>query len=142
VPYKGSAPALTDLIGGQVQVMFDNAPSAMPHIKGGKLRALAVTSAKRSAALPDAPTLDEAGLKGFEASSWFGLFAPAGTPRDIVQKLSAEVQRGIATPEMQEKFKAQGAIPVGGTAEAFAAHVEAEIKKWAPVVKASGAKVD
>jgi tripartite-type tricarboxylate transporter receptor subunit TctC len=142
VPYKGSAPALADMLGGQTQVMFDNAPSAIPHIRAGKLRALAVTSSKRSDALPNVPTLEEAGLKGYEASSWFGVFAPAGTPRDIVQKISGEIQRGIATPEMQEKFKAQGAIPVGGTAEAFAAHVEAEIKKWAPVVKASGAKVD
>ncbi len=142
VPYKGSAPALADLLGGNTQVMFDNAPSAMPHIRAGKLRPLAVTSAKRSAALPDVPTVEEAGFKGYEASSWFGVLAPAGTPREIVQKLSAEIQRGIATPEMQEKFKAQGAIPVGGTAEAFASHIDAEIKKWAPVVKASGAKID
>jgi tripartite-type tricarboxylate transporter receptor subunit TctC len=142
VPYKGSAPALADMLGGTTQVMFDNAPSAMPHIKAGKLRALAVTSNKRSAALPDTPTMEEMGLKGYEASSWFGVLAPAGTPKEIVQKISAEIQRGIATTEVQEKMKAQGAIPVGGTAEAFAAHINAEIAKWATVVKASGAKVD
>jgi tripartite-type tricarboxylate transporter receptor subunit TctC len=142
VPYKGSAPALADMLGGTTQVMFDNAPSVMPHIKAGKLRALAVTSNKRSAALPDTPTLEEMGLKGYEASSWFGVLAPAGTPKDIVQKISAEIQRGIATAEMQEKFKAQGAIPVGGTSEAFVTHINSEIAKWATVVKASGAKVD
>jgi tripartite-type tricarboxylate transporter receptor subunit TctC len=142
VPYKGSAPALADMLGGTTQVMFDNAPSAMPHIKAGKLRALAVTSNKRSAALPETPTMEEMGLKGYEASSWFGVLAPAGTPKEIVQKISAEIQRGIATAEVQEKMKAQGAIPVGGTAEAFATHINAEIAKWATVVKASGAKVD
>ncbi len=142
IPYKGSGAALIDLVGGQTQVMFDNAPSAIPHIRAGKLRALAVTSSKRSAALPDVPTLDEAGLKGFEASSWFGVLAPAGTPKDLVAKLSAEIQRGIASAEMQEKFKAQGAIPVGGSPEAFAAHIQAEITKWGPVVKTSGARVD
>jgi tripartite-type tricarboxylate transporter receptor subunit TctC len=142
VPYKGSAPAITDLLGGQVHVMFDNLPSSIASIRAGKLRALAVTSGKRSAALPDVPTLDEAGLKGFEASSWFGVFAPAGTPKDIVNRLSEEIQKATAAAELQERFKAQGATPIGSTPEAFATHVSAEIAKWATVVKASGAKVD
>jgi tripartite-type tricarboxylate transporter receptor subunit TctC len=142
VPYKGSAPALTDLIGGQVLTMFDNMPSALPHIKAGKLRAIAVTSSKRSSVLPDVPTIEETGLKGYEASSWFGIVAPAGVPADIIQKLSQEIAKGIASPEMQEKMKGQGAIPIGNTPEQFAAHIKSEIAKWERVVKASGAKVD
>ncbi len=142
VPYKGSAPALGDLVGGQVQVMFDNLPSSIALIRAGKLRALAVTSSTRSAALPDVPTLDESGLKGFEASSWFGVFAPAGTPKEIVNRLAEEIQKATASAELQERFKTHGATPVGNSPEAFAAHVSAEIAKWATVVKASGAKVD
>jgi tripartite-type tricarboxylate transporter receptor subunit TctC len=142
VPYKGSAPALTDLIGGQVQLMFDNLPSSLPFIKAGKLRALAVTSGARAAALPDLPTLAESGLPGFEASSWFGVLAPAGTPRDIVAKLNGAIAGWLASPEAKEKLLAQGAIAAGGMPEDFARHIGAETSKWAKVVKASGAHID
>ena len=142
-PYRGSGPALLDLIGGTMDLMFDNLPSAMPHIKAGKLKALAVTSAERSAALPDMPQVAEAGsLKGFEASSWFGLLAPAGTPADVVSRVQQETARALATPAMKERLLAQGAIPSGMSPADFAALIAAETKKWAAVVKASGAKVD
>jgi tripartite-type tricarboxylate transporter receptor subunit TctC len=142
VPYKGSAPALVDLAGGQVQLMFDNLPSALALIKGGKLKALAVTSAQRSTALPDVPTVAESGLPGFEASSWFGLLAPAGTPKDIITKLNGEVAKWLATPEAKEKLAAQGAIPFGLPPDEFARHIAAETVKWQKVVKDSGAKID
>ena len=142
VPYKGSSPAVADLLGGQVQMMFDNMPSSLPHAKAGKLRALAVTSMTRSAALPDVPTLDEEGLKGFDATSWFGLLAPAGTPRDIVAKLNSASVKALASAEMRERLAAQGADPVGNTPDQFAAFIKAEIDKWAKIVKASGARVD
>jgi tripartite-type tricarboxylate transporter receptor subunit TctC len=142
VPYKGSAPAIQDLLGGQVQLMFDNLPSALPQIKAGKLRALGVTSASRAAALPDVPTIAESGLPGFEASSWFGLLAPAGTPRDVIARLDAEVAKWLATPDAKEKLLAQGAIAAGGTPDDFTRHIAAETAKWAKVVKESGAKVD
>ena len=142
VPYKGSAPALTDLIGGQVQVMFDNLPSSLPQIKAGKLRAIAVTSLKRSPALPDVPTINESGLPGFEASSWFGVLAPAGTPPGVVARINAEINKWLQSPEGKEQLLAQGAQAAGGTPEQFAAHIRAETDKWAKVVKASGAKVD
>jgi tripartite-type tricarboxylate transporter receptor subunit TctC len=142
-PYRGSGPALLDLIGGTMDLMFDNLPSAMPHIKAGKLKALAVTSATRSAALPDLPTIAEAGpVKGYEASSWFGLLAPAGTPADIVNRIQQEAAKAMGTPALKERLLAAGAIPSGNTPAQFAAHIAAETKKWAPVVKASGAKVD
>ena len=142
VPYKGSAPALQDLIGGQVQLMFDNLPPSLPQIKAGKLRALAVTSLARAPALPDVPTMAEAGLPGYEASSWFGVLAPAGTPPAIVTKLNAEIARWLATPEAKEKLSKQGANAAGGTPEDFAKHIAAETAKWAKVVKDSGAKID
>jgi tripartite-type tricarboxylate transporter receptor subunit TctC len=142
VPYKGSAPALTDLMGGQVQVMFDNLPSSLALIKSGKLRAIAVTSLKRAPALPDVPTIAESGLPGFEASSWFGVLAPAGTPAPVVARLNAEVNKWLQSPEAREQLLAQGAAAAGGTPEQFAAHIRAETEKWAKVVKASGAKVD
>ena len=142
VPYKGSSPAVADLLGGQVQMMFDNMPVSLPHVKAGKLRALAVTSMKRSPALPDVPTMDEEGLKGFDATSWFGLLAPAGTPKDIVAKLNAASVKALATPEMRERLAAQGADPVGNSPEQFAAFIKSEIDKWAKIVKASGARVD
>ncbi|MDW5442492.1 tripartite tricarboxylate transporter substrate binding protein [Polaromonas sp. SM01] len=143
IPYRGSGPALLDMIGGNVDVMFDNLPSAMPQIKGGKLKAFAVTSAQRSAALPDLPTVEEAGkLKGFEASSWFGLLAPAGTPTEIVNRIQQEVAKSLNTAAIKEKMLAQGAIPSGNTPQEFAKLIDSEIKKWAQVVKVSGAKVD
>ena len=142
VPYKGSAPAIADLLGGQVQLMFDNLPSALPQIRAGKLRALAVTSSQRAAALPDVPTIAESGLPGYEASSWFGLLAPAGTPADIVAKINGEVARWLASPEAKEKLLAQGANAAGGTPEDFVRHIAAETAKWQKVVKESGAKVD
>jgi tripartite-type tricarboxylate transporter receptor subunit TctC len=142
IPYKGSAPALTDLLGGQVQLMFDNLPSSMPHIKAGKLRPLAVTSLQRSPALPDIPTIAESGLAGFDASSWFALFAPAGTPKDIITKLNAELQVILQMPEVRVKFAEQGAEPGNFTPEQLGAFTRAEMVKWAKVVKDSGAKVD
>ena len=141
VPYKGSAPALTDLIGGQVQLMFDNLPSSLAFIKAGKLRALAVTSASRAPALPDVPTVADT-VPGFEASSWFGVLAPAGTPPEIIARINGEVTKWLATPEAKEKLTAQGANVAGGTPQDFAKHIQAETAKWAKVVKESGAKVD
>ena len=142
VPYKGSSPALTDLMGGQVQIMFDNLPSSLPLIKAGKLRAIAVTSLKRAPALPDVPTISESGLPGFEASSWFGVLAPAGTPAPVVAKINADVNKWLQSPEARDQLLAQGANAAGGTPEQFAAHIRAETEKWAKVVKASGAKAD
>ncbi len=142
IPYKGSAPALQDLLGGQVQLMFDNLPPSLPQIKAGKVRALAVTSLTRAPALPDVPTIAESGLPGFEASSWFGVLAPAGTPPAIVAKLNAEIAKWLATPEAKEKLAKQGANAAGGTPEDFAKHIAAETAKWAKVVKDSGAKID
>jgi tripartite-type tricarboxylate transporter receptor subunit TctC len=145
LPYRGSGPALIDLMAGNVDVMFDNLPSAMPHIKSGRLKALAVTSAQRSGALPELPTVEEAGgavLKGYEASSWFGLLAPAGTPKDVVDRVQQETAKALATPAMKERLLAQGAIPSGMTSAEFVRFIAAETAKWARVVKASGAKVD
>ena len=142
VPYKGSAPAVTDLVGGQVQLMFDNLPSSLQQIKGGKLRAIAVTSAQRSPALPDIPTIAESGLPGFEATSWFGVLAPAGTPAAIVNRLNAEVDKWLQSDSGKAQLFEQGALPAGGTPEEFAAYIRAETEKWAKVVKVSGAKVD
>ena len=143
IPYTGSGPALLGMVSGQVDVMFDNLPSSMAQIKSGKLKAFAVTSAQRSAAMPELPTVEEAGqLKGFEASSWFGLLAPTGTPPDIVNRIQAEVAKSLGTPAIKEKMLAQGAIPSGNTPAEFARLIDAEIRKWAVVVQASGAKVD
>ena len=143
IPYRGSGPAMTDMLAGAVDVMFDNLPSAMPHIQAGNLKAFAVTSAVRSAALPDVPTVAEAGnLPGFEASSWFGLLAPAGTPVDIVNRIQQETAKALSSPAVKERLLAQGAIPGGNTPAEFASLIDAEITKWAAVVKVSGARVD
>ena len=142
-PYRGSAPAVMDLVAGNMNVMFDNLPSALPHIKSGRLKALAVTSKSPSPALPGIPTIEQAAnLKDFDASSWFGLFAPAGTPRAIVDRIQADVAKALAVPEVRERFVAQGAEPGGNTPDQFAAFVKAESEKWARVVKFSNAKVD
>ena len=145
LPYRGSGPALMDMVAGNADVMFDNLPSSMAQIKAGKLTALAVTSSERSGALPDVPTVEQAGgptLKGYEASSWFGLLAPAGTPADTVNRIQQEVAKSLAIPAMKERLLAQGAIPGGNTPAEFAQHIDNEHKKWAQVVKTSGAKVD
>ena len=142
-PYRGSGPALLDLLAGNMDVMFDNLPSSMPQIKAGKLKALAVTSTQRSAALPDIPTMEQAArLRGFDASSWFGLLAPAGTSPDIVNRIQQEVAKSLNSPAVKEKLLAQGAIPSGNTPAEFARHIDSEHRKWAQVVKVSGAKVD
>ena len=142
VPYKGSGPALADLVGGQVSVMWDNLPSSMAFIKSGKLRPLAVTSAKRFPALPDLPTMQEAGVPGFEATAWFGIVAPKATPREIVMRINAEVNKALATPDVKEKFLLQGAVATPMTPEEFGEFIHNEVVKWGKVVKASGAKVD
>jgi tripartite-type tricarboxylate transporter receptor subunit TctC len=142
-PYRGSGPALLDLIGGTMDVMFDNLPSALPQIKAGKLIALAVTSSERSAALPDVPTIAEAGpVKGFDATSWFGLLAPAGTPAEIVNRLQQESAKALGSPALKERLLSQGALPGGMAPADFGRFIAAETKKWSAVVKASGAKVD
>jgi tripartite-type tricarboxylate transporter receptor subunit TctC len=146
VPYKGGAPATTDLIAGQIQLMFDNLANVMPNIKSGKLRALAVTTEKRSAFAPDLPTIAESGLTGFDISTWFGIFVPAGTPKEIVTKLNEEFNRAIREPAMKEKLDAMGAEAVGATTgttpEAFAIFIKSEAAKYAGVIKKSGAQVD
>ena len=142
IPYKGSRPALQDVVGGQVTMTFDNITTAWPLAKGGKLRALAVTTAKRSAIAPEIPTLAEAGLIGFEVGSWQGVFAPAGTPPEIVKRLNVEIVKILNLPDVKEKLFALGAEPVGDTPEQFAAFVKSEVAKWSDVVKKSGAKVD
>lgn len=142
-PFSGSGPALLSLVSGDMDVMFDNLPSSMQLIKSGRLKALAVTSAQPSAALPGVPTVEQAGhLKGFEASSWFGLLGPAGLSPDIASRIQQEVHKALGTPDLKEKLLAQGAIPSGNTPAQFAAFIDAELKKWQPVVKNSGAKVD
>ena len=142
VPYKGSGPALADLVGGQVSVMWDNLPSSMAFIKSGKLRALAVTSASRFPALPDVPTMQEAGVAGFEATAWFGIVAPKATPEPIIRRLNAEVNKALAMPDVKEKLLQQGAEASPESPEEFGAFIHNEVVKWGKVVKASGAKVE
>jgi len=142
VPYKGSAPAVTDLLGGQVQSMFDNTPSSMPHVQGGRLRAIGITSAKRSPLLPDVPTIAESGYPGFDVQSWFGLAAPAGTPRAIVERLNAELNKALALPDVRKRFDDLAATAEPGTPEQFRAFIAQEVKRWNEVVKASGAKAE
>jgi tripartite-type tricarboxylate transporter receptor subunit TctC len=142
IPYKGSAQALTDLMAGQVSVMWDNLPASMPYIKAGRLRAIAITTAARYPGLPELPTVAESGVPGFEASAWFGVVAPAATPREIVARLNTEINRAVSLPDMKERFAQQGATPAPGAPEEFAAWIRAEVTKWGKVVKASGAKVE
>lgn len=142
VPYRGSALAMTDLIGGQVQSMFDTAPSALAHIKGGKVRALAVTGAKRLVDLPDAPTFAEASLPGFDAPAWYGLLAPAGTPAPIVQYLNTQVEEILQEPATRQRLAQLGAVPVGGPAAAFGQFVHAESARWSAVVRTANVTPD
>ena len=142
VPYKGSSQALVDVIAGQVTMLFDNAPSSMPFIEQGKLRAIAVTSLKRLPNLPDVPTIAEAGVKGYESLSWSGIMAPVGTPKPVIDKLNASIERALRMPDVRQKFAALGIEAVGGPPEAFARHIRAESEKWGRLVKAANIKLD
>jgi tripartite-type tricarboxylate transporter receptor subunit TctC len=138
VPYKGSSPALTDLIGGQIQLMFDSMPSAMPFVKAGKLRAIAVSTKNRVAELPDVPTVAESGYPGFDISTWYGFWAPRGTPPAIVAKLAEHAARALKQPQVASQYAVLGAVPVGSSPQAFARYVDTEHTKWAAIVKAAG----
>lgn len=142
IPYKGSANAITDLIGGQVQYMFDNMPSAWPHVESGKLRALAVTTAERSQTAPDLPTMQESGFDGFDVSSWFGVIGPKGMPTDVTEKLNKSIRAALAKPEVRERLQGLGAVPADTTPDEFGQFIKTEVETWGPVVEASGARVD
>ena len=142
VPYKGAGPAIIDVLGGHVPMLFDNIPSVQPQVNSGKMKAIAVTSAKRSSAMPGVPTFAEAGMTGFEANSWWAILAPAGTPKEIIARLNAEVGRALSDAGLRERFLGLGADPAPGTPEECGAHIKAEVGKWAAIVKASGARVD
>jgi tripartite-type tricarboxylate transporter receptor subunit TctC len=142
IPYKGSAPALNDLLGGQVMMMFDNIPSALPHIKSGRLRALATTGSKRDPLLPELPTLAEAGVPGYESGVWFGLAVAAGTPKEIIAKLNAEAVKGTKAPEYVKRMTELGYNIMGTSPETMSEMLRAETNRWGPIVKASGAKAD
>jgi tripartite-type tricarboxylate transporter receptor subunit TctC len=142
IPYKGSAPAMTDLLGGQVMMMFDNIPSAIPHIKSGKLKALATTGAKRDPLLPELPTLAEAGVSGYESGVWFGLTVPANTPRDVVMKLNTEAIKGTRSPEFVKRMTELGYNIMGTSPEVMLDMSRAEVQRWGPIVRSSGAKAD
>ena len=142
VPYKGANQALTDVISGNVELYMSSVPTLIGQIKQGKLRALAVTSARRVDDLPDVPTINESGYKGFDAVTWFGLLAPAGTPKDVIARLNAEFNKALKLPELNKRLSDEGADPAGGSPEAFAKLITDEIPRWGKVVKDSGAKVD
>jgi len=142
IPYKGFSSAVTDLMGGQVDVYMGSVATALPQITGGKLRALAVTSAKRSPQLPDVPTVAESGYPGFDAITWFGIVAPAGTPKNVIDALNKEINVALESDDYSAKLRSQGAVPMGGTPEEFRQMIERDLKTWGEVVKASGAKVD
>jgi tripartite-type tricarboxylate transporter receptor subunit TctC len=142
VPYKGSGPALTDLVSGQVNVMFANILSVLPQVKSGRLRALAVSSARRSTAAPEYPTVAEAGLKGFQSETWFAILAPAGTPEAVIAKLNTEVAKAAASPEVREQLKLQGAEPGSGSPADLRAYINEEVDKWSAAVKAAGVKIE
>ncbi len=143
IPYKGAAPAMADLLAGQVQLMFDNLANALPNVKAGKLRALAVTTSRRSPAMPELPTIAEAGLPGFDLSTWFGIMVPAGTPPEIVARANAEIVRGLNAKDMRVRLEQMGTEPPpGNTPEKFAAFIRSEAAKYSKVVKDSGAKVE
>jgi tripartite-type tricarboxylate transporter receptor subunit TctC len=142
IPYKGAGPAMTDFLGGQVNLMFDNLPTAIPHVKSGKLRAIAVSTAKRSALAPDLPTMAESGLAGFDLATWFAFYAPAATPRELVEKISADMRRALAQPDTKERLTGIGVDIVASTSQELGAFNRAELVKWAKIVKDSGAKLD
>ena len=137
IPYKGAGPALTDLISGQVHVLFDNLPSSAGHLKGGRIRAVAVTTSAREPSMPDVPTVAET-VPGYEAVAWFGLGAPKGTPKDVIEKLNAEVNRALNDPKMRERLAELGGKPMPGTPEDFGKRIASEVEKWSKVVNASG----
>ena len=141
VPYGGAAPAVTDLLGGRVEMMFADIPVLLPHVQSGKLRALAVGSSKRAPALPEVPTTVEQGFPGVLAENWYGMVAPAATPADIVAKLQAATAKALRSPDVQQKLSSQGAVLVGGSSAEFAAYIEAETKKWAEVIRVAGVKL-
>ena len=142
IPYKGSGPAVTDMLGGQVDLMFDSITSARPHIQSGKLQALGVTSARRSSALPDVPTIAEAGVPGYEVSPWFAVFAPAGTPADVVAKLNKALNAAMRQPEILKKLESVGAEPIGSTPQALAEHLNKELARWAALIKERDIRLD
>ena len=142
IPYKGSAPAVTDLLGGQVMMMFDNIPSALPHIKAGKLRAIATTGARRDPALPDLPTIAESGVPGYESGVWFGLTVPAGTPKDVIARINEAALKGTKSPDFVKRMTELGYNIIGSTPEQMTEMLKAETARWTPIVKASGAKAD
>jgi tripartite-type tricarboxylate transporter receptor subunit TctC len=142
VPYKGQALALTDVLGGQVPMMFDTLNTCLPHIRSGKLKVLAVTSPHRSPHLPDVPTLSESGFPGFDVMPWYGIVAPAATPRDVVRKLNGEVNRILRSPDVKAQFASQGTEIASGTPEDFDSHIRSEMERWAKVIKAAGIRAD
>ena len=142
IPYRGSAPVVTDLLAGQVDVMFDNVPNVIQHVRAGKMKALGVSSVKRSALAPEVPSIDEAGVPGYDLSVWFGVLAPAGTPREIVQRLNVEIVKILQSPEVKERFLKQGVDVQTGTPEQFDAFVKSEVARWAKVIKDAGIRAD
>jgi tripartite-type tricarboxylate transporter receptor subunit TctC len=142
VPYKGSAPAVTDLLGGHVPMMFDNMPSALPHVKAGKLRALGVSTVKRSATAPDVPTVAESGLPGFDVTVWFAVLAPAATPREIIERANRILVKALQASDVRERLASQGAEPVGNTPEQVTAQMKTDLAKWAKVIKAADIKIE
>jgi len=142
IPYNGSAPAVTDLLAGQVDMMFDNTPNVLPHVRAGKLKAIAVSSKARSSLAPEVPTVDEAGVPGYDVTVWFGVLTVAGTPHDIVQRLNAEIVRIIGSPEVRERFGKSGVEVVAGTPEQFSAFLKSEVARWAKVVQDANIKAD
>lgn len=142
VPYKGTPPAVTDLLSGQVQLMFANTLSVLPFVKSGRLRALAISSSKRSAAAPELPTVAESGMPGFDVSTWFGMLAPSGTPKDIIGRLNGEVRKIVSMPDVRAQLISQGADPIGSTPEEFKAYIKSELVKWDKAVKAVGVRIE
>ena len=142
VPYKGGAASITDLIAGQVQLVISSAPSVVPHVKSGRLRALAIGSAKRTPALPDVPTVAESGVPGYEYTTWYGIFAPGGTPAPIIAKLNAEIVRMLADPQMSQRFQSQGGDPASSTPTELTAYMRAETARWTRVIKTAGIKIE